>query len=329
MSDYAKHLHLTIPQNLHKKRIDAALSSLEEVKAENLSRSRLKSLMEEGHIHGEDGSPLTDPSKKVLASQIIDIFIPEAEDAIPLPEDIPLDIIYEDEAIIVINKSADMVVHPAAGNSNGTLVNALLHHCGKSLSGIGGVKRPGIVHRLDKETSGLMVVAKTDKAHHYLQAQFADHTVSRTYYALCKGDILQKAGTIDAPIGRHPQNRQKMAVTRRGGKNAVTHYQVLKKFGQPVAATLAQIELETGRTHQIRVHFAEMGHGLIGDPIYGRQREKSLKGLSEEGKLAAKNFPRQALHAKKLRLIHPETEKEMQFECNFPSDFNHLLELLE
>lgn len=329
MSDILKQIRVTIPDEFHKKRLDASLSALPQIVAENLSRSRLKDLIEQGHVTDTTGAPLTNPSKKVHTGQEIQISVPEAIDPIPEAENIPLEILYEDDAIIIINKSPDMVVHPAAGNPSGTLVNALLYHCGDSLSGIGGVKRPGIVHRLDKETSGLMVVAKTDQAHHFLQEQFADHSVSRTYYALCKGDVSPLSGTINAPIGRHPQNRQKMAVTSRGGKHAITHYKVQKKFGFPICATLLEIILETGRTHQIRVHLSDIGHGLIGDPVYGRQKQKSFKGLSENAQEAVRNFPRQALHAKKLRLIHPLTKQEMEFECNFPNDFNELLCELE
>lgn len=243
--------------------------------------------------------------------------VPAPAPATPQGEDIPLDIVFEDKHVIVIDKQAGLVVHPAAGNREGTLVNALIAHCGNTLSGIGGELRPGIVHRIDKDTTGLMVVAKTEKAHTSLGKQFAAHAVTRVYKALVWGVPRMLAGTIDADLGRSPLNRQKVAVLRIGGKPARTHYKVVETFG--ATAALVECRLETGRTHQVRVHMAHLGHPLIGDPVYGRPR--SIPGLSLD-------IGRQALHAAVLGFHHPGLDKPVLFESELPADFRETLDKL-
>ena len=295
----------------------------------DLSRERIKALIQSGDIAlGGVGSPKA--AMKVEAGQVISCAMPEAEDADPQPENIPLDILYEDNDVIVINKAAGMVVHPAAGNWTGTLVNALLHHCGDTLSGIGGVKRPGIVHRLDKETSGVMIVAKNDHAHAHLSAQLADRTLSRVYLALVWDVPVPPVGTIDLPVGRDHKNRLKQAVKRgdaQQSREAVTHYKVLETYDDAMA--LVECRLETGRTHQIRVHMQAKGHPLIGDPLYGAQKtlQISRAGRLGEGfdKQVILDFPRQALHAHHLSFIHPLTEEDMTFEADLPADISGLI----
>ena len=242
---------------------------------------------------------------KVHAGDVIDVQVQLEADETAKPQDIPLDIVYEDDDIIVINKARGMVVHPAAGNPDGTLVNALLFHCQGSLSGINGVVRPGIVHRLDKDTSGVMVAAKTDEAHKGLAAQIKAHSARRTYWALVHGNIVEEKGVIDAPIGRHPKDRIKMAVTFKGGREAVTHFHVLKRYGE---YTWVECKLETGRTHQIRVHMAYINHPVVNDPLYGYKKD---------------DFPidGQALHSHALDLVHPITGQAMHFEAPAPDDF--------
>ena len=284
-----------------------------------LSRSAVARLMEEGHIT-LDGKALT-KNAKLSAGDVLTVDLPEPEPTEALPEDIPLDIVYEDEDIIVVNKPVGMVVHPAAGNPNGTLVNALLFHCGKSLSGIGGVIRPGIVHRIDKDTSGLLVVAKNDAAHLSLSEQLKTHTVSRVYEAIVLGNLKSDSGTVDAPIGRHPTDRKKMAVLRGEGlhaREAVTHYTVVERFGK---MTHIRCELETGRTHQIRVHMASLGYPLLGDGVYGggHTRFEAVHRALITG---------QCLHAGQLRLIHPRTGEAMTFEAAMPEDMQKLLDIL-
>lgn len=242
----------------------------------------------------------------------------EPEEYDVTPENIPLDIVYEDDMIIVINKPSGMVVHPAPGNYSGTLVNALLYHCKDSLSGVGGVMRPGIVHRIDKDTSGLLVVAKCDKAHVALSEELKYHGITREYRALCIGGFKEDEGTVDYPIGRHPKDRKKMAVVKEGGREAVTHYRVLERFG---GISYLALELETGRTHQIRVHMSYKGHPLLGDEVYG-----SAKCRFEERH--PKLFDGQALHATRLTLTHPETGERMSFEASLPENFQKALELL-
>lgn len=251
---------------------------------------------------------------------IVDIDIPEPEEYEAKPENIPLDIVYEDKSVIVINKPSGMVVHPAAGNLDGTLVNALLYHCKDSLSGINGVIRPGIVHRIDKDTSGLLVVAKTDTAHLHLADQLKTHDVSRVYHAIVTGNIKEDTGTVDAPIGRNPHDRKKMAVIRGDGtaRDAVTHFRVLERYGR---FTYLELELETGRTHQIRVHMASIGHPLVGDEVYGG-------GGTDFEKKNAKLLMGQCLHAKKLSFTHPDTNEPVSFECPLPSEFEAVLDKL-
>lgn len=293
-----------------------------------LSRSRLKSLIEQGCV-AVGGQTIVDASHRVKPGRTLSVTIqvPAATAAQPQPQDIPLNILYEDEDLLVLDKPAGLVVHPAAGNHDGTLVNALLHHCGDRLSGIGGVRRPGIVHRLDKDTSGLMVVAKTDRAHQGLSAQFADRTLSRTYIAVIWGMPAVREGELEANIGRHPHDRKRMAVVEKGGKPAITLYRVLKTLR--LHAALVECKLMTGRTHQIRVHMTEMGHPLIGDPLYGKVRPARLKNMRPEAREAALAFPRQALHAVGLEFIHPVTGDHMEFESPLPCDIQHLIAELE
>ncbi len=290
-----------------------------------LSRSRLKALILAGQV-SVNKAPAGDPAYHVAAGDTIIIDVPEAADPEPKPENIPLHIVYEDEDIIVIDKPAGLVVHPAAGHATGTLVNALIAHCGDSLSGIGGVKRPGIVHRLDKDTSGLMVVAKNDRAHASLTAQFADHgrtgPMRRGYLAFAWGVPSRVRGTVDAPIDRHPHAREKMAV-REGGREAVTHYEVREVFsgqdGKPVACLLA-CQLETGRTHQIRVHLAHIGHPLLGDSVYGPHFKTKASQLGPQGRNALATLDRQALHAWLLVLEHPRSGDVLHWESPLPED---------
>lgn len=295
----------------------------------DISRSRLKALIDEGHVSAPHGSGKVTPSRKVKVGETYLITIPEAEDPDPQPENIPLDIVHEDDDLIVVNKAPGMVVHPAAGSPSGTLVNALLHHCAGSLSGIGGVKRPGIVHRIDKDTSGLLVVAKHDKAHTGLASQFADHSITRLYSAVCKGHPVPPSGRIEGNIARHPADRKRMAVSDHGGKWAATHYRCLQHFSQGSAAVASLIEcqLETGRTHQVRVHMAHIGHPLVGDPVYARSTVPgSIKG---EARAALQSFKRQALHARVLGFIHPISGEPFKFENKLPNDMKQLLKTLE
>jgi 23S rRNA pseudouridine1911/1915/1917 synthase len=277
-----------------------------------------------------DGKPLPDSSYKVTVGEVFYITIPPAEEAVPKPQKISLDIVYEDEDLLVINKSPNMVVHPAAGNHDGTLVNALLAYCGEQLSGIGGVKRPGIVHRLDKETSGLMVVAKNDAAHQGLSQQLSSRTLKRVYQAIVWGSISPSSGRIATNIGRSKTNRKKMAVLPSGGKEAVTDYKKLESFG--LLASLVECRLETGRTHQIRVHMAHLQHWLVGDPVYGRGSvEKFLRLNKVDSALSAAllDFPRQALHAAALEFIHPISENKVSLTAELPEDMKNLLRVLK
>src|SRR6201996_1982169 len=290
-----------------------------------LSRSRLKALILAGHVRiGTD--PVRDPAYHVASGDTIIIDVPEAADATPRGEDIALDIVFEDDDIVVIDKPPGLVVHPAAGHATGTLVNALIAHCGDSLSGIGGVRRPGIVHRLDKDTSGLMGVAKNDRAHASLSAQFADHgrtgEMRRGYLAFAWGVPNRVRGTVDAPLDRHPHAREKMAV-REGGREAITHYEVREVFdgqdGKPVASLLA-LRLETGRTHQIRVHLAHIGHPLMGDPVYGPHFKTKASRLGPKAQAALTALDRQALHAYLLALEHPRTGEILEWISDLPND---------
>ena len=281
-----------------------------------------------GHVLRAD-KPFDDSSYKVKEGEVFYITIPPAIEATPQPQKINLDIVYEDKDLLVLNKAPDMVVHPAAGNHDGTLVNALLAYCGDQLSGIGGVKRPGIVHRLDKETSGLMVVAKNDAAHQGLSRQLAERTLKRTYQAIVWGLVSPASGRIETQIGRSPSNRKKMAVLEGGGKTAVTDYKKLDSFG--LTASLVECKLHTGRTHQIRVHMAHLKHWLVGDPVYGRPAaQKFLRLNKADPDLAAAllQFPRQALHAAALEFIHPISETRVSLTCPLPEDMQGLLHVL-
>lgn len=290
----------------------------------NFSRAQLQRLISEGNVLLED-IIVSDNSHKVNVGDVYQIIVPPAVEAEPLPEDIPLDIVYEDEDLLVVNKPAGMTVHPAAGVSRGTLVNALLFHCKDSLSGIGGVKRPGIVHRIDRETSGLLVVAKNDNAHRFLSDQFAEHNIERTYWAVVYGIPNPLEGKIEGNIGRSPFDRKKMAIVENGGKRAVTNYKTLKKFKN--ATALVQCNLETGRTHQIRVHLTSVGNALIGDKVYIKSHKTAVP-LPQELKNYINNFPRQALHAKSLGFVHPRLKKFIHFDSELPFDMAELIEKL-
>ncbi|HKT77929.1 MAG TPA: RluA family pseudouridine synthase [Sphingobium sp.] len=304
-------IEATIGEAQHGFRLDKALADL----VPDLSRERLKALIVEGQVTAA-GRPLN-PSMKVAAGQAFAIALPPPVEAEAIAQDIPLSIVHEDADLIVIDKPAGLVVHPAAGNLDGTLVNALLHHCRGQLSGIGGVARPGIVHRIDKDTSGLLVVAKSDRAHEGLAQQFKAHSIDRLYAAIVYGMPQPAAGTVDTWIARSDADRKKMAVYREGrGKHAVTHYRTV----QPLrGAALVECRLETGRTHQVRVHMAHLGHPLIGDPVYGRDR-KGFKSILE-----TLGFKRQALHAKSLGFIHPVTGRHLSFDSPMPADMQELL----
>lgn len=275
-----------------------------------LSRSALQGLVAEGHVLCNGKAPAK--SLKLKAGDIILLEIPDAKPIEAVPQEIPLDIIYEDAHLLVVNKPKGMVVHPAPGNPDGTLVNALLWHCKGSLSGIGGEIRPGIVHRIDKDTSGLIIAAKNDFAHAALAAQLKDHSLARTYACIVCGKIKDDSGTIDAPIGRHPADRKKMAVTEKNSRSAVTHWRVLERFS---GYTLVECKLETGRTHQIRVHMAYRGHPILGDMVYGHKKPE----LGQDS---------QCLHAKELRFVHPRTGQLVTVCCELPDYFTALLEKL-
>ena len=300
-------------------RLDKFLSQ----KIPELSRARIQSLIESGHVHCGD-MPATNPSSKIKSGQIYNIAIPPIADTKIVAQSIALDIVFEDDDILVLNKPSGLVVHPAAGNPDNTLVNALLAHCGDSLSGIGGQRRPGIVHRMDKETSGVMIAAKNDAAHTHLSKQFADHSITRVYYALVWGAPNPPKGTIAGQIGRSKTDRKKMAVLRGGGKRAVTHYRTLETYGN--VASMVECRLETGRTHQIRVHMTSIGNPLIGDKTYGRGRANKL--TDPEIKRAIEDLNRQALHAKTLGLIHPKTGQYHEFNRDFPPELQLLAEKL-
>ena len=334
-------LFVTIPEG-PSDRLDKALASAVP-EAAALSRSRLSRLIAEGAVSGPDG-PARDGKARVSAGQQFRIAVPEPDDIEARPEAIPLDVLYEDDDLIVIDKPAGMVVHPAPGNPGGTLVNALLAHCGDSLSGIGGARRPGIVHRIDKDTSGLLVVAKTDRAHHGLAAQFEAHSASRRYLALAHGVIdaadarlrglpgitFEEGGVlrITTRLARHATDRQRQAVYFDKGRKAVTRAQLVEAFGTPPAAMLVECRLETGRTHQIRVHMAHAGLGLIGDSVYGGARRASARALGPDVAAAVLAFPRQALHAAHLGFDHPLTGKTLAFDRPMPDDMNDLLSQL-
>ena len=320
-------------------RLDKALAR-DVPESAHLSRSRLARLIAEGAVTVE-GAVARDPTARVAEGASVAITLAAAAESHLAGEAIALVVVHEDEDLIVIDKPAGMVVHPGPGNAEGTLVQALIHHCGPALAGVGGQRRPGIVHRIDKETSGLLVAAKTDRAHQGLAAQFAAHAVERHYLALCHGvpdradprlagiaGVSFEAGgilRIEAALGRHRTDRQKQAVTAAGGRHAVTRARVVEAFGEPPAAALIDCWLETGRTHQIRVHLAHAGHGLIGDPVYGGRRRLSVRALGEAAAAAAGAFPRQALHAATLGFVHPVTGESLRFESALPADMAGLV----
>ena len=296
------------------KRLDAYLAEVADT-----SRSAAAKLIESGDV--TVCGRTVEKKYQVKDGDEIEVILPEADEYEALPENIPLSVIYEDGDIIVINKPSGMVVHPAPGNYTGTLVNALLHHCKDSLSGIGGVMRPGIVHRIDKDTSGLLVVAKNDASHRALSEELGYHGIEREYRALVRGGFKEPSGTVNLPIGRHPVDRKKMAVIKSGenAREAVTHYEVIQSYGQ---ITYLKLRLETGRTHQIRVHMSHLGHALLGDEVYA-----SAKTVFE--KQHAPLFDGQVLHAKKLSLTHPRTGERMTFECDLPDNFKKMIDILE
>jgi 23S rRNA pseudouridine1911/1915/1917 synthase len=291
-----------------------------------LSRTRLKRLIESGHV-AEGGMTLRDPSLRVRCDQNFVLILPQIEDAAPMAQPIDLDIRFEDAHLIIIDKPAGMVVHPAPGNPDGTLVNALLDHCGASLAGIGGIRRPGIVHRLDKDTSGLMVVAKTETAHQALSSDFATRRIDRAYAAFVWGVPRPLTGEIAGNIGRSAVNRKKMAVLGEGrGRPALTRYRVEREFR--AVAALVECRLATGRTHQIRVHLAHCGHPVIGDPFYGSRAGRRVARADPPGAQIAA-FPRQALHARRLGFIHPVENRWLEFDSPLPADLRELAESLE
>lgn len=304
----------------------------------DLSRNRVKALIEQGAI-SINGTVVTEPKRKVKPGDALVIEMPEPEDPEPKGEDIPLEVLYEDKDLIVLSKPAGLVVHPGAGNWTGTLVNALIHHCGDSLSGIGGVKRPGIVHRLDKETSGVMVVAKNDIAHRHLADQFADHgrngPLERAYQAIVWGRPKGLRGTIDAALGR-AGDRTKRTVKNENSddaREAITHYEVIERYGEKpdstCLASLVECRLETGRTHQIRVHMAHIGHPLVGDPEYGAAFKTKANLLPDDAKAVVNGFHRQALHAFLLAFEHPTTGEVMHFEAPVPDDMAAVMEAFQ
>ena len=325
-------LALVVPAEAAGERIDRFLGGATECVEANLSRSRLQGLMAAGGVL-VDGAAATNLSQKLKGGEIIAINVPAPLPFAPEGQAIPLEIVFEDAHLIIINKPAGLVVHPAPGHADGTLVNALIHHCGDSLSGIGGVRRPGIVHRLDKDTSGLLVVAKTDAAHHGLAALFADHgrsgSLVRRYLALVWGTPERSQGTIDAPLGRHGTARDKMAA-RKDGRAAITHYRVVASYGPPghAAASLIECSLETGRTHQIRVHMAHNGHPVLGDELYGAGFRSKAHILPQAAREALVAMQRQALHAAVLGFEHPVTGKELLFERAPPEDMATLMKAM-
>ncbi|MEP2104093.1 MAG: RluA family pseudouridine synthase [Parasphingorhabdus sp.] len=304
-----------VPETEKKQRLDAALAGF----LDDLSRERIKNLITSGNLL-IDGATCTDPASKKCAGKAFALTVPAPIEGPAQPQDIPLDVVFEDDHLIVVNKPAGLVVHPAAGHPDGTLVNALLHHCKGQLSGIGGVTRPGIVHRIDKDTSGLMVAAKTDKAHQGLTALFAAHDIERRYLAICNGRPNPHSATIEGNIGRSNVDRKKMAVVGDDkGKPAMTHYTTKEPLN---GATLVECTLETGRTHQVRVHMSHIGYSLIGDPLYGTRRKSLLSGRKDI------RFCRQALHAAILGFVHPITDEKLLFNCNFPPDMQELFSKL-
>ena len=299
-------LRFEITEELEEERIDKCLAAL----IDSLSRSFLQKMIKDGAVR-VNGGPVKG-SCRVKAGDLVEFELPESRMPDIEPENIPLDILYEDEDVIVVNKPKGMVVHPAAGHYSGTLVNALLYHCAGGLSGINGVMRPGIVHRIDRDTTGSVIACKNDRAHNCIARQLKEHSVRRRYHAICHGVVKEEEGIVDRPIGRHPADRKKMAVNERNGKRAVTHYRVLKRFS---GYTYLECELETGRTHQIRVHMASIGHPLLGDEVYSNRKSPfHLEG--------------QTLHAKILGFLHPSTGVYVETDAPLPEYFRRLLEIL-
>ena len=327
---------LLVPREASGKRVDLFISAHA---PDHISRARVQALVRKGLVTINGVIP-RGTSTKIAEDDVVRWFMPEAEEAIPQPEEIPLNILHEDADLIIINKPAGMVVHPAPGNWSGTLVNALLYHCEGSLSGIGGVKRPGIVHRLDKETSGVMVVAKSYRAHLDLQEQFADHgrsgPLERSYWGICWGAPSRMKGKVVAALGRHPGDRLKRAVVdenRSDAKHAITHFELLERFADPgrdgeFLASLMECKLETGRTHQIRVHMAHIGHPLLGDEVYGKHFATRVARLGETAQEVCGRFKRQALHARLLGFRHPVNGQTCRFEAEPPVDMQELLAAL-
>ena len=298
---------LTLTADREGERLDAFLAR----SVPGLTRSAAQKLLEDGAVT-LSGRPGKKNDRTVVGIEV-SVTLPQPEPLDVLPQNIPLDVVYEDDDVIVVNKPVGMVVHPAPGHPDGTLVNALLYHCGSSLSGINGVLRPGIVHRIDRDTSGLIIAAKNDRAHLALAAQLQDHTLARVYEAVAVGNLKEDSGTVDAPIGRHPVDRKKMAVDRKNGRPAVTHWSVLARYP---GYTRVECRLETGRTHQIRVHMASIGHPLLGDVVYGSK--KPFPGLAG-----------QCLHAKRLRFLHPSTGEPVEVECPLPQWFTDVLKKID
>ena len=296
-------IRLRASEESKNQRLDAFLAS----SLDGLTRSQATRLIESGEV-AVDGKPVS-KSYKLAGGEDIAVTLPEPEPVEAVPQDIPLDVVYEDADVIVVNKPSGMVVHPAPGHPDGTLVNALLYHCAGTLSGIGGALRPGIVHRIDRDTSGLIIAAKNDAAHQYLSAQLADHTLARTYECIVAGALREDRGTVDAPIARHPTDRKRMAVVA-GGREAVTHWEVIARYP---GYTHVRCRLETGRTHQIRVHMAYIGHPILGDTVYGAKKE--VPGLTG-----------QCLHAVGLRFLHPRTHEVVELSCPLPEEFTRMLQ---
>ena len=315
MSEAQRHI-VTFDQSASGERLDRALAAA----LPALTRSRVKALIESRRVALADGTTVEEPSRKVKTGDSFTVDVPEPEAATPQAQAIDLEILYEDTDLLVLNKPAGLVVHPAPGNPDNTLVNALLAHCGDSLSGIGGVRRPGIVHRLDKDTSGVMVVAKNDATHHALSKLFAAHDLIRIYKALVWGAPKARSGTIEAAIGRHPIDRKRMAVRETSGRRAITEYWLERRFGPPLKplASLVGAKLGTGRTHQVRVHLSHIGCPVIGDPVYGRRRNSPAPD-------SLKSFGRQALHAAVLEFRHPGTGKVIKFASELPQDMARLV----
>lgn len=342
----ADRIVLIVTPDIAGQRLDKAFMKVVGSQHPGLSRSRIATLIACGAATKQDGTTVSTSSLKVKSGQRFTLAIPETIDPVPQPQSIALDLVFEDDDLLVVNKPAGMVVHPAPGAQDGTLVNALLAHCGDSLTGIGGERRPGIVHRIDKLTTGLLVVAKTQAAHAGLSKLFAQHTIERKYLAICWGCPNRQAHGVlglngiaftnetslhlDTLIARHPQDRKRMAVAEHDGRRAITDLRVIEQLGDPEHpfASLLECQLETGRTHQIRVHAAHAGHPLVGDPIYGETRTPPLRFSTAQEREALATFPRQALHAAVLGFDHPITGAKMAFSAPFPADMQRLLSIL-